>query len=84
MCLMGVEYLVHTLGLLGLLWVIWFSLVYSSLFHFSPVQPGNPWGVSVLLSPGLDEGSPTGCLWWSPTGGEVIHMHHTLRNGLSH
>ena len=38
----------------------------------------------LLLSPGPDEGSPTGCLWWSPIGGEVTHMCHTLRNGLSH
>ena len=37
-----------------------------------------------LLSPCLDEDSPLGCLWWSPTGGEVTHMCHTLSNGFSH
>ena len=38
----------------------------------------------LFLSPGSDEGSPTGCLWWSPMGGEVTHMHHTSNNGLNH
>ena len=30
----------------------------------------------VLLSPGPDEGSPSGCLWGSPMGGEVTHVPH--------
>ena len=35
----------------------------------------------LLWSPDPDEGSPTGCLWWSPMGGEVTYMHHILRGG---
>ena len=80
MYLMGVVYLIHTLGLLGL---VQLDLVCSSLFWFSLVQPGNPWGVSMLLSPGPNEGSPTGASG-EVLGGEVTHMCHTLRNGLSH
>ena len=29
--------------------------------------------------PDPDEGSPTGCLWWSLRGGEVTYMHHISR-----
>ena len=29
-----------------------------------------------------DEGSLLDCPSWSPSGGEVTHMHHTGRNGL--
>ena len=32
-----------------------------------------------LWPPDPDEGSPTGCLWWSLMGGEVTYMHHILR-----
>ena len=42
------------------------------------VAPGE---YQLLLSPGLDKGSPTGCLRLSPMGGEVTHMCHTLRGG---
>ena len=47
---------------------IWYNLV----------APGE---YQLLLSPDPDEGSPTGCLRWSPKGGEVTHMCHTSRGG---
>ena len=64
---------------------------WSGLFQFILVSSGsvryNLVTIRVyqlLLSPGPDEGSPTGCLWWSPMDGEVTHMCHIFRNGLSH
>ena len=72
-------------------WVVGISLVGSGLVQLILVYSGSIWYSLVtprvyqlLLSPGLDKGSPTGCLWWSPMGSEVTHMCHTLRNGLSH
>ena len=52
-------------------------------FQFNPVQLdlGAPGVYLSFLSPDLDKGSPIGCLRWSPTGGEVTHMCHTLRGG---
>ena len=61
--------------------LFWFIPVYSSSIQYNLVTPGV---YQLLLSPGQDEGSPTGCFWWSPMGGEVKHMHHILRNGLSY
>ena len=50
--------------------VVWFGPVRSGLFQLIPVYSGLIWlslfapGVDhVLLSPDLDEGSPSGCLW---------------------
>ena len=43
-------------------------------WRFSPPGKYHP-----LWPPDLDEGSTTGCLWWSLTGGEVTHMCHTSR-----
>ena len=53
---MGVEYLVHTLGLLGL---VQLGPVYSGSIK---LQPGSPGVYQLLLSPGPAEGNPTGCL----------------------
>ena len=58
-----------------------FILVFSGSVQCNLVTPGV---YQSFLSPGLDEGSPTGCLWWSPMGGEVTYMCHTSRTGLSH
>ena len=82
---MGVECLVHILGrlssgqlnpvcsrqirgcsrqfFLGFFGTIWFNLESSA-----------PGVYHLLWSPDPDEGSPTGCLWWSPMGGEVTYM----------
>ena len=49
----------------------WDNLVQLGIF--------SPWGVSFTLAPDLDEGSPTGHLWWSLIGGEVTYMCHILR-----
>ena len=71
----------------GPLWGGWdwrlvqFILVYSGSVWYNLVTPGV---YQLLLSPGLDEGSPTGCLWWNPMGGDVTHMHYISKNGLSH
>ena len=82
---MGVEYLVHNFGVVGIRLVgsslVQLILVYFSSVQYSLVAPGV---YQLLFSPGPDEGSLTGCLWWSPIGGEVTYMSHTLRNGLSH
>ena len=83
---MGDEYLVHILGRLS---SIWLNPVYSSIFW--EVSSGFCWDSWInkdssapevyhsLWPPDPDEGSPTGCLWWSLTGGEVTCMHHILR-----
>ena len=64
--------------------MVWLDLVNSGVFPPDPVKPVAPGVNHVLLCPGLDEGSSSGCLWWSPMSGEVTHMCHTSRNGLSH
>ena len=65
--------------------------VYSSLIWFpygfwvSPDWIGSIWSFSApgmyhsLWPPDPDEGSPTGCLWWSLMGGEVTNMCHISR-----
>ena len=55
---------------LGFLGTIWFNLEFSA-----------PGVYHLLWSPDPEEGSPTGCLWWSPMGGEVTYMHHISRGG---
>ena len=52
----------------GFPWDIWLNLESSA-----------PGVYHLLWSPDLDEGSPTGHLWWSLTGGEVTYMCHILR-----
>ena len=62
----------------------------SSSFRFILVESGAIW--LVLVTPGVhhsfftpdpDEGSPTGCLGWSPMGGEVTYICHISRVGVS-
>ena len=53
---------------------------FSGTIHFN-LGFAAPGVYHLLWSPDLDEGSPTGCLWWSPMGGEVTYMHHILRGG---
>ena len=86
--LIGVENLVHTLEEVefhaqlilfcsGQVWdiLVWVSLGQSQ-FNLGFTAPGV---YHLLWSPDPDEGSPTGCLWWSPMGGEVTYMYHILR-----
>ena len=89
-CLMGDEYLVHILERLS---SIPLNPVYSGLIQFlhgflwvsagtNLDQPGlfQPLRCTISLwPPDPDEGSPTGCLWWSLMGGEVTYMHHISR-----
>ena len=73
--------MVNTLGWLG---VAGSSPVHSSLFWFILDESRAIW--LVLVTPGVhhsfftpdpDEGSSTGCLQWSPTGGRSnIHVPH--------
>ena len=53
---------------LGFLGIIWFNLESSA-----------PGVYHLLWPPDLDEGSPTGHLWWSLMGGEVTYMCHISR-----
>ena len=89
---MGDEYLVHILGRLSSIQLesslFQLNLVYSRRFSVSSRFLWNIWinwessapGVYHSLWPAdLDEGSPTGHLWWSLMGGEVTYMHHILR-----
>ena len=64
------------------------SLAHSGIFQFIPVESGaiqlilvTPGVHHSFFTPDLDKGSPTGCLGWSPMGGEVTYMHHILRGG---
>ena len=55
---------------LGFFGTIWFNLESSA-----------PGVYHLLWPPDPDEGSPTGCLWWSPMGGEVTYMCHIFKGG---
>ena len=91
--LMGVECLVHILGRVssGQLnpWFVpsksWAcsSPVFQSFFGtiWFNLESSAPGVYHLLWSPDPDEGSPTGCLWWSPTGGEATYMCHISRSG---
>ena len=73
-------------------WVVESGLFWASLgcsSHFSGflgtiqfnLESPAPGVYHLLWSPDLDGDSPTGCLWWSPMGGEVTYMCHILRGG---
>ena len=77
--------MVHTFGWLGMAGSI---PAHSGLFQFILVESSAIWlalgthGVHhSFFTPDPDEGSPTGCLRWSPTGGEVTYMRHISRGG---
>ena len=43
------------------------------------LESSTPGEYQPLWPPDPDEGSTTGHLWWSLTGGEVTNMHHISR-----
>ena len=83
---MGDENLVHILGRLS---SIWLNPVCSGIFwevssgfcldNWINQDSSAPGVYHSLWPPDLDEGSPTGCLWWSLIGGEVTYMCHKSR-----
>ena len=54
----------------GFFGIIWFNMESSA-----------PGVYHLLWPPDPDEDNPTGCLMWSPMGGEVTYMQHILRGG---
>ena len=74
--------MVSTLGLLGL---VWLGPVQSGLLQFILGQSGTTQQplVSTSYSCLLIQMRvvPTGCLRWSPMGGEVTYMCHTSKGG---